>query len=253
MKTKSIIVLSLFALMAIGSFTSCNNSAYDDLEESHDYQEYLDLSDYSDLSNLSESDRLILQQAEERINVQMVDGFFNITYNKGSEINISERLFDYISGNYNYLNSLIGKTKKVTRASRNVNRTESSNPYQGEDCVPIAISHYCGIPYNEVLSRLVGKHLTLLEAVQIFKSNAQSLPQLSESHTSGILTLYEHAVNLSKVEKATYNNINCYKVYYKDYQQYPSDGGNGYTYVANLNFPCQNIYGNLSVIFGLIQ
>lgn len=263
MKTRKFLPKSILAIMllSIGVFAaSCiNDDLYEygnDLNNSSEYrnQEFLDLSDYSDLGHLSVRDQLILQEAEERMNIQFIDGLFKTRYNKGAEINVSDKLFDYIKDNYDHLNFLTEKTKTPQKTRRvKSNAPESSSPYAGEDCVPIAISHYCGISYEEAIAGLVGKHLTLIEAVRIFKPNATEKSKLELSSTGGILTLFGHVANLERVEISEYNGNTCYRVYYKDWQQYSSDGGNYYFLVSNLDFPCRNIYGSMSIIFGLVQ
>lgn len=62
--------------------------------ESDYYENYLELSDYSDLSNLSVEDRAILDEAEGRLKVHMKEGLYVIDYKSGSDVNISERLYD---------------------------------------------------------------------------------------------------------------------------------------------------------------
>lgn len=65
-----------------------------DFMESDYYENYLELSDYSDLSNLSVEDRAILDEAEGRLKVHMKEGLYVIDYKSGSDVNISERLYD---------------------------------------------------------------------------------------------------------------------------------------------------------------
>lgn len=257
-KKTLVVITALMSIMTVASILSCDSDDFWGFDSDEgNYSEYsnqafLDLSDYSNLSNLSEHDKLILQEAEERMNVQCINGLFGIKYNNGSEINISDRLFNYIANNYNHLNSLLKNNNKVRRIKRN--SPESVNPYEGQDCVPIAISHYCGVSYEDAIKGLAGKHLTLIEAVRIFKSNAVECEKLKLSSTGGILVLYEHVVNLEKVEKATYDGKKGYRVYYKDWQQYGSNGGDGlYVLIRNLKFPCKNIYGVVDMIYGLVQ
>lgn len=214
--------------------------------ESDYYENYLELSDYSDLSNLSVEDRAILDEAEGRLKVYMKEGLYVIDYKSGSDVNISERLYDYITSNYYHFNSMISNSKKFKR-------TKSVDP-ERNDCAVIAISHYCNIPYQEVVSRLVNRpKLDILKAVRVFKKSADEQSSFSLGQGSGILVVYTHVVNLESVNTSydPATNKLCYRVYYKDYQA-DSNGGNGYYYyVSGLDLPCT--YESYTVIYKYIK
>lgn len=251
----TLVVLTLVIFVMISSCDRDNSlNIENNLSICHEYNklDYLDLSNYTDLYNLSERDQLVLHEAEKRINIQLIDGQFRTLYTEGAELNMSESLFNYISANYNHLNTLRQKTKSFKRIKKR--SPEPTNPYEGVDCVPIAISHYCNIPYQEAIDSLVNKHLTLLEAVRIFKKDAKKKLQLNIGDEKGIIETFEHVVNLEKVKRALYGTKLCYQVYYKDWQRF-SDGGNGlYFYVDTLKFPCKNIVTkNDTIIYGLVQ
>ena len=243
-------IVALFA-------TSCGSNDIFGFEDEffspgyYDNERFLELSDYSDLSNLSIENLDILSEAESRLNIHMRDGLYVIKYKSGSDVNISEKLFDYITWNYNHYNSII----KQEKGKGNLRRTKSWDPEGGNDCVVFAISHYCDVPYNTVLDSLVNKpQLQLDAAVRIFKPSASYQDALSLNSESGILVVYEHVVNLEHIVKTKdNNNRRCYRVYYKDWQQYPSNGGNGLYYIVyNLDFPCLNVYG-VDIIYGYVK
>lgn len=236
------------------AMTSCSSDDFygfdDEIIKSglYDNQAFLDLSDYNDLSHLSSNDLTILSEAEKRIDIKLKGGLYEIKYRNGAEVNISERLFNYITENYNHLNT-------IAKSYGKIKRTKGSGPesgLMGKDCVPIAISHYCNVDYQTVVNALLGKTFTLVDAVKLFKKDACEQTSLTTGSGSGILVLYEHAVNLESVSQVP--GESNYYVYYKDWQLYPNDGGNGrYILVSNLSFPCQNIYGNMTVVYGLVK
>lgn len=256
--TKRVFSAMWLSVMAIAVLTvsSCSNDSdifgldgLEDVANKYAKATFLELSDYSNLYNLSEDDLLILSEAEMRLNIKVKKGLYTLGYNNGNAVNISERLYDYISQNYNYYNSLVAK-------SNNIVRTKSSNPETADrnDCVPIAISHYLNIPYETVVSELANKgQIELLDAVKVFKSSASSQSSLPIGTNSGILAVYNHAVNLVSVASSysyAYNK-DVYYVYYKDWQQNSPDGT--YFIVSNLDIPCLNVYGTSTIIYGFIQ
>ena len=136
-----------------------------------------------------------------------------------------------------------------------IKQTKGSDPetnYDRNDCVPIAISHYCNVPYNTIVNDLVQRPgITLENAVKLYKSDASEQKKIKLSDSCGILALYEHAVNLVSVSNI--QNTEFYYVYYKDWQQYPSNGGDGlFLEVTRLKIPCTNSY-DYDIIFGFVK
>lgn len=213
----------------------------DEYFESDDFNNYLELSDYSDLSNLSVEDRAVLDEAEGRLKVHMKDGLYVIDYKSGYDVNISERLYDYITSNYNHFNSMVSKGKKFKR-------TKFGDP-EPNDCAVLSISHYLDIPYQTVVDGLINRpNLTILKAVQTFKSSASQQSSIPLGEGSGILVVAGHVVNLYSVNTSYEPTINylCYRVYYKDYQV-DNNGGNGLYYnVTELDLPCTFEYDGSS-------
>ncbi len=221
--------------------------------------EFLDLTNLS-LPKMTKEDLEILDKAEARLNITIINGVYNIREKSGSEINISERLFKFIISNFEKTNIIMRET-----AQTKVKRSKSGN---GEviisnDCVAYAISYMCELDYSTVnswLSATFGQVYAqggvpfdfVPYAVRHFRPTAYSHSSyptggLFNSNTlsdgvmviNGINSNNYHAVNAQSYHEPGALNSNHIVRYYDS-----MDGRGGTLYILSNNIPSYDLSNN---------
>ena len=105
-KNKNVILaaLAVMIVFCLGVFQSCSN---EDIPLASQ-QEYLDL-DVANLQNPSEEQKIILKKAKDRIDPYVVlnNKEYSVTVTSGTEIQMSERLFDLMTSNIKNINLFV--------------------------------------------------------------------------------------------------------------------------------------------------
>lgn len=125
--------LALFAFVVSASVISCSNDEFfgfddylsddnsDIIFNMKDYEEYLDWNYEGLLINASYEERQVFLSAYERCQYTLKEGQLVSPINKGSQINISDRLFQYIADRVrerNAINYKFDNSKKFIRIKR---------------------------------------------------------------------------------------------------------------------------------------
>lgn len=257
MKTKKTVIYAIvpaifFLLLAL-VFDGCDQNSLYEFEE-NEYSDYLDLSSYN-FEKMSENDIHILQRADQRVGVYKENGIYKLSRSRGIEANMSEKLFNLIKENYDYLNIILAPSLKTQ-----IPRSKSGNPEvpQNTDCVAHAIAHLCGLSVSEVnavLSANIPGYSSgygvavedLLGAVRLFRPGASEHSSFTVGDNSGIIAIKDHAVNVTKVERTLSGQY--YSVYYNDYQ---GDILGLHLNIIDLSVPSLDQWGDDTVIFKYI-
>lgn len=117
--------------------------------------EYLDYK-YKDWNLISSQERAIIAEAQKRLDIKLIDGFYVLPSKNYKAYNISDRLFDYIVNNFLYLNAQIARYDSTPGRMPLMLR---GNPEGGQntqnqyDCVAIALCHMSGGPSYSAATR----------------------------------------------------------------------------------------------------
>ena len=104
-----------------------------------DTMEFLSISTYNS-EEWTDSDYAVLGEAIQRIGITFSESKNKYVYehSDGSDINMSDSLYDVVVGMFEHTNSIMNaKQKKITRRKVKAGDISSQLP----DCVPVAISH----------------------------------------------------------------------------------------------------------------
>lgn len=222
-------ILFIFAL----TFSGCNNLVDSDEDQ---YSEHLYLKTY-DISKMTNEDFEICNQAEIRIGVYVEDGHYKTKASCGSQINISEDLYNFLKTQYETADKLDYKDMMP--------RTKSSDEEQVKlyVCVPAAISHMgvaAAPEFQEAVDEccrqdpdynIIGYFKTSLigDVIRHFCSDADDthlgtisfdIPCGEDTLLDNIVVVYEastcdHAINVYKYKRGITKNLST--LYYEDY------------------------------------
>lgn len=269
-----------FSIFVVVCMISCSNDYFFEFDDDDSYYNHLlekeslveikpstyDFSEYLDVEHLSfakmtDEELVILEKAEGRLTFSVVDGCCFIHEKKASDINISDKLFEYIKKCYDNNNELMWKIN-----SKNIKRTKGGDPeiVITHDCLAHAISYMCSISYSSVdswLSSTFGSYYSnngvpynvILPVIQHFRSSATdhvTYPSggIGNNHSlhDGVLILNSngneyHAVNAQQYhEPGIFNNQHIVRYYqvYNSSVAYESS-----IIISSNSIPSTDIYG----------
>jgi hypothetical protein len=163
MKTKKFKIVSfinVFLIVILVSFIGCQKEDKDIGNE----LPFLSI-ESSDInfSNLSNDELKTVSLALKRINIVTKHGFYKIKQKSGSEINISEKLFDYFNSIIYNSNHLIKSSKKINLSIPRLKSGSEAPPIPETDCVAHSISasmiHFGGsVSFETISSYLVSTY-----------------------------------------------------------------------------------------------
>jgi hypothetical protein len=136
-KARSIISeLILFGLIftILITLPACSNE--DDLKHN---LSYLSLNKEMNDTKLTVNELNIISQALKRLEIYRADGIYKVKHYSGSEINISNELFEYVINSINHTNKIILKSGKRFKLVRFKTSAETTEPPK-TDCLARAIT-----------------------------------------------------------------------------------------------------------------
>ncbi|WP_139959609.1 hypothetical protein [Flavicella sediminum] len=129
------IIITILMVVIIGFITGCESE--NTLENEYADSEYLELDIY-DKYRMKEKEFKTMNRAIQRLNIKKVEGLFKIKETSAKEINISPKLFNYITAGFNYTNSTL-RPKSLSNKSK-ITRLKSGN---NEIIFQVNDSTYC--------------------------------------------------------------------------------------------------------------
>lgn len=258
-----------FVMMVVTACTSDEwfglddtNSEYPQTTRASLNEEFLDVEETS-IQKFTHKDWETFIKASTRLTVSVQkDGQYLICEKTGKEVNISDKLFNFIKQSYENSNKVIAQNSiRIPRKKRSA--TESNNPTGSThfDCVGEAIAHYLTIDVSDVndsLSRVFptyaqnGIHRdSLLDAVKLFKPDASKQSKFVESdpvnitYINGVAAISGHAVNTASIVK----HLNHYHICLVDYRV-----NDVYSFIIRTySVPAISYDDNITLIFQYIK
>lgn len=136
-KTKSIIselILSVLFFLILISLPACSNE--DDLKPN---LSYLSFDKEVNETKLTVNELKLITEAFKRLEIYREDGLYKSKYTSGSEVNISNKLFEYVIYSINNTNKIFLKSDKRYKSVRFKTGVVEAAPQQ-TDCVARAIA-----------------------------------------------------------------------------------------------------------------
>lgn len=134
-KIKKVSVVSVFLMTIFVFFTGCQK----EFENTENRLTFLSIESDIDFPNLSKDELKTISLALNRIDIVKKNGFYKIEQKSGSEINISEKLFNYFNTVIDNSNQLI-KSKKINLSIPRLKSDGEGDPITGTDCVAYSVS-----------------------------------------------------------------------------------------------------------------
>lgn len=132
----------LFIFSSIG-FWGCEQDSFFE----NTYSEYLDLETF-ETSKMSENDMKIMGEALQRLDINKVNGLYQIEQTSGKQVNISERLFDYLITGFNYTNKLFSQKSLDSTIMRVKSDNIEDEPQDSTHCASYALAEW-GVSYDD--------------------------------------------------------------------------------------------------------
>ena len=245
---RKLLFCSTLAVMAMVACTSDEWFDFENPEESINYNgtradinyEYLDIKE-SSFAHMTDKDWEVVAKARTRLTVIIQkDGQASIKEKSGKEVNISERVYEFIKTSYKNGNEvLLGLTEKKTSRKKRSSVEGSGHICTWKDCVGHSIS------YNWLLNLETGNatlqlfypsysssgipRADMLDAVRIFSLTANKYNRyvgasFFNCSLNGILVISNHAENAESIERSyvkttyTLNSYDSQSAKYRSYE-----------------------------------
>lgn len=135
-KKSNVTTITILLVVIIGFITGCEKENIVDNDNA--YSEYLELDIYNKYK-MKEKEFEIISQAIQRLEINREEGLYKIKETSAEELNISPKLFNYITAGFDYSNSIISP-KSYKKSSKLTVRLKSGN---FEDEYDQEIDTYC--------------------------------------------------------------------------------------------------------------
>lgn len=136
-KTKSMILKAIVTVVILTTLTllqACSNQ-----EDVKPNLSFLSLKKEINDTKLTLSELEVIAEACKRLEIYRLDGIYKVKHSSGSEVNISNKLFEYVINSINHTNEIYLKTGKRFKSVRFKTSAETSEPPK-TDCLARAIT-----------------------------------------------------------------------------------------------------------------